>query len=573
MALVVLGGSPKGNAVTGASIIAAAQGFGGFVGAILKAAGQEIAGPLARVPSDAIILVNVNILEHQRLKEFDGPTYLWTRHRIRFRAVYNPLLNSYNQNNRNELPSLRAGWKAPVTDVALRHYLSQPRRSFQLFVGGQLYFQSPRAGTEVDAQQGPFPRVNNIALISGTKTFLVDYTLESCLNESYLFTSHPTVMLSHTFSSQNDIDQDFYTTRVINGHARFDTSRLLQLGARADEFRAWLFHAIPPGFHRAHIHVQVDEMGGQLAYSIVDRELTHSIGKYAADRGATRIACTHSSEISKPDIEDYAGEILGIGGDTAGKINKTRGAMNKGNMSMPKGAGAANIGMAVIGAGWNILRNVPRNTQTITCTVWGNKNSTRGGLRAVAANILRFRMMNLTYFLGATHASWHDDVHGKYVHGEVTIISPPVVSFLKDSLPDGFGLTPALQTFLNQSAKVRPLFPPAPGILAPPVVAPPLPGFPGVITIGPEISEDIEDVLTDRPQVVVRPPSVSPSPFGAAEGEIRLTADTGARGTYLESLISSALLAPNESPPEAVGDPYAKSRTPPDGTVTNPTFP
>src|SRR5207249_4175371 len=139
-----------------------------------------------------------------------------------------PLLNSYNQNNRLENPSPRIGFKAPVTDVALRHYLAQPRRHLALYIGGQLYFQSPRAGTVVDAQNGPFPRVNSIRLVSGTKTFLVDLTFESCLNESYLFTRSPSVMLSHTFNSEQDLDSDFFCTRTIHGHAVFDTSRLVQ---------------------------------------------------------------------------------------------------------------------------------------------------------------------------------------------------------------------------------------------------------------------------------------------------------------------------------------------------------
>src|SRR5205823_2149389 len=67
---------------------------------------------------------------------------------------------------------------------------------------------------------------------------------------------------------------------------------------------AYLFHPIPAGFHRVSIQALVDEGGGELMYTLVDRELTHSLGQYAARRGVTRIQCTHSSGIQKPDWEE-----------------------------------------------------------------------------------------------------------------------------------------------------------------------------------------------------------------------------------------------------------------------------
>ncbi len=380
----------------------------------------------------------------------------------------------------------------------------------------------------------------------------MDLTFETCLNESYLFTQHPSVMLSHTFSSEHDVDQDFYLTRVIHGHAFFDTSRLMQLGARADDFRAYLFHGISPGFHRVAIQAQVDEGGGELLYTIVDREVTHSLGEYAVNKGVTRIECTHGSEISKPDIEAQAASIFKVGDDVVQSVLNSKTGTLKGSK-----LGATLAGIKGL---WGLARNIPVNTQNIVCRVWGNNNSSREGLRSVCGNVLRFRAANLNRFSGATKMSWLDDVRGKFVQGTLTVTQPPVLTALNRLAPQGFGLLEVLRIGLNIQDILRPFF-----------ASPPGGGLDNNFEelpegIGNPLDGDVRDsILSVTPQFGSRPPSSGISG--------RLPGDAGARGTYIETLVSSALLAPNEAPPASGNFPFAKSRTPPDGVVTDPILP
>src|SRR5205823_4070462 len=102
----------------------------------------------------------------------------------------------------------------------------------------------------------------------------------------------------------------------------------------------------------------------------------------------------------------------------------------------------------------------------------------------------------------------------------------------------GLGLIDVLKFGLDFVDAARPLFPPPPG------------GGPG--NGGAEISEDIDGILSRAPLALVAPPG-GPVPGGL------LVVDRGARGTYVESLVSSALLAPNTAPPRPTATPVATS--------------
>lgn len=552
MSICVLAGTPGGPSVQVQGLLAAAQAFGGFVAGFAKLAADVVQGAAGQVPADSIVLLNTNILDWTRRNETSGPNYTWTRHTIRLRAIYNPLLNSFVQANAQQAPAFRIGFKAPVTDTAIRHALAQPRRKFMLFVGNTLVLESPRGQVTVDAQLGPFVKVNRVSLVSGTKTFLVDLTIETCVNESYLFTNKPSVMLAHTYSSQHAVDQDFYTTRVIHGHATFDTGRLVALGARADDFRAYLFHGISPGFHRVSIDAQVDEGGGELAYTIVDREVTHSLGEYARIRNVTRIQCTHDSANMMPGVWDT----------TIGAVNKALDG---------KTAGPGAIFSAAAGL-------VPIGVQTVVVKVWGNNRSTRAQLREVAAIVIGYRTAQLPNASRGIHASWHDDVKGRFVQGTYrtshaafeNIIDSPALEWLS---PVGAIFRDIFLTKKEEPIRGMPLPPGANTDLLQDAAAVAGGGVRPQRAVGRvmELGEDIApgfDIWSSKPRSVVVPPADGPL------ADMSQT-DTSARGTYVESLVSSALLAPNQAPPQPGSTPYAKHREPPDGTAAAnvPVFP
>ncbi len=444
-------------------------------------------------------------------------------------------MTSYVQLNQFQAPAARAGVSGAITDAAVRHKIEQPRKQVQFFIGGQLVLVSPSVGETTDAHWGPFVTVNDVSLFSGTKTMLVDVTVRCQVNECYRFQATPPVVLGHEYSMHHDIDQDFYTTRVISGRGIFNAARLKALGAKADDFRAYLFHPIPLGFHRQSITARVDEAGGQLQYTIVDRELSHSIAIGAAQLGVTRIECWHSSRVTKKDwYEQQIGTVQSmalygfatgiasaIATETAASwaINKIPVKVLRDGLL--KGAGLAGFALgAPVGAAYGLYQargNVPVRTQSITCRVWGNRTTHRGNLRLVAANLMWHRLKNLSHTAGATDVAWNDHVAQdmKYVEGTATIIEPPFNSLVVASAA---GIQNAW----------RPFWPAAPGFgpdQAFPDEGHQTENVPGILDVG---------ILNH----------VGPPGGGGPFGHPAVAGAGNARGSYTEALVSSALLAP-----------------------------
>jgi len=480
------------------------------------------------IPSDSIVLAQGDLLGHHRKPVTDrANNYLFTEHIIRFRGIYNPLVTSYIQLNQFAAPSGRAGVSGAITDAAVRHKIEQARKQVQLFIGGQAVVVSPSVGETTDAQWGPFVTANDVHYF-GTKTVLCDVTVRCCINECYRFQATPPVILGHEYSMAHDIDQDFYTTRTIHGHAIFNAARLQALGARADDFRAFLFHPLVPGFHRQAVHAQVDETGGQLIYQITDRELTHSIGKWAADRGVTRIECTHSSSVGKPDLYEQASGLIDAAWDAVGSIGK-KGIVKRAatlSSNLKRFVFGFKKGIEALGYFLHHARHViPLNTQTVTVQVWGNRLTNRGALREVAKKVINDRLVFKRMELGRTNVEWFDDVTGKYVRGTATVTEPPF-DFTESELE-------------NVEEVLRPFYPP-----------PPADFHEGA---GVEV-ERIRDVLDPGILDHVGPPGSGP--WG------HLVGDSNARGSYVQGLVASALLGPCANPPRPIATPVAVHREP-----------
>src|SRR2546429_506005 len=102
---------------------------------------------MSAISYNGITLYPVHVLRYEKHPQFDRPTYLFTRHTIHVRGVYNPAMTSW-------FPVLNAGIPLPppverpgafgaLTEWAIRHFLVQPRRPFLFAVGNVLVLQSP----------------------------------------------------------------------------------------------------------------------------------------------------------------------------------------------------------------------------------------------------------------------------------------------------------------------------------------------------------------------------------------------------------------------------------------------
>src|SRR5262249_40506316 len=146
------------------------------------------------IPADSIVLEDACILDDSREVVRNGTDYLWTARTVRLRGVYSPLYTSYVQTNPPAAPVARAGFRGAATDAAIRHKLEQPRRQLYLELGPSIVLRSPRAGQTVDANNGPFCMVNSITP-HGTKTYFVDLTFVTYVNECWNNVASPSVML------------------------------------------------------------------------------------------------------------------------------------------------------------------------------------------------------------------------------------------------------------------------------------------------------------------------------------------------------------------------------------------
>jgi hypothetical protein len=102
-------------------------------------------------------------------------------------------------------PQMTAGTFGPLTDLATKHRLMAPRQTLVYAVGNTPILVSPAINQDgfqsaTDAHNGPVPLACDVTLISGTKTFLVDFAIETYMNESYLYATTPPIILSHRWT-------------------------------------------------------------------------------------------------------------------------------------------------------------------------------------------------------------------------------------------------------------------------------------------------------------------------------------------------------------------------------------
>lgn len=205
----------------------------------------------------------------------DGSDYLGTRVTIEVEGVYSPFAMSYGE------PLLEggdpvdlAGFIAPTTDVAIRHYLSQPRCRLRYVVGDVTVVESPAPGQFVDAANGPTPRSWEAVKVT-ERTWHIRFRVETTVVECGTTESG---LLSNRWSMAHSIGDDRLTTIVTEGVAVFRTDRLAQVGRNADFFRDRLIPPAPQGFRRMRINIVVNPVGNIIQYSVVDQELFVYLG-------------------------------------------------------------------------------------------------------------------------------------------------------------------------------------------------------------------------------------------------------------------------------------------------------
>lgn len=389
---------------------------------------------------------------------YNGNQYLYTRHILSVTVVLNPQTNPTLTINRflppgggnPPVPALTGTLFRPgqtnvtqflpavagvdlsrgaVTDSLIRHVLGQPRQQLLYVLQGYAPLASPWAGFITDSTGGPLPLKLDVVQEQSDHTWILNYVIQTDINDCQRYTNKPKILLSHTWSMSHELDPDCFTVRVIEGRAVFSRDRLeanpvtnpvnaaiglvggglAQVVASvppilADDFRSQLFHEIPTNFKREKVTVKLQPDGVTLDYVIMDRERALNFNF----PNVTRVEGTHKVTTQWGGI---AAAYEAIKGAVLGGLRAT-----EENLRFAEG----NLGVAVPGLGQadqitiaadaqlasaaritaeriaGIAEGlIPQITHNIVLRLWGNRDCTRQQLTAYAY-LLLFSRLSLT---------------------------------------------------------------------------------------------------------------------------------------------------------------------------------
>jgi hypothetical protein len=234
-------------------------------------------------------LLRTNSYTKEAVFTDDQSDYLYTRFRIDADCVWNPEATSYDANLEATPGVLPAS-----TEANIRMALMQPRRKLFFSVEhpdpegeapNDILIESPAGGRPNDATNGPHVTRCTVKQIAGSRTFLVNIVVETCLLEC-----ETAPLISNRWSQAHEIDDNFYTTITTTGLAQFRMDA--KPGVAIDRFRADALPAIPRGFRRLGTKVVINPLGNMLAYTCIDREMPYSLGPtlVQGNSGVTKFA-------------------------------------------------------------------------------------------------------------------------------------------------------------------------------------------------------------------------------------------------------------------------------------------
>jgi len=393
----------------------------------------------------------LNVLEYKREAVYEHANYVYTKYRLVVRAVYNPAtqqdswgvsptFNALNQTGvpyipanpnaqgENNIagpllpplgrpnftlptgqPSIRAGVSSAVSDVALRHALMQPRQQLIFSVGGLVNIFSPMDGTQTDVMNGPTPIACNVAQLQGARTWVVDYAIETAINECPLYSGNVPAVLSHVWEMHHELDADYFAKQTIRGRALFRADAIIRMGLNPDDYRTLIALGIPPGFKRERVHVHVGNPPNLIEYELVDRQLPLGWSM----PGVTRLEATHSITTEKESTDTVAlRAVKSIAKSLAIFLNKN--AANQARLgaginpiTQAAGEGLADVENAgalaidIAEAGFEgAIGLLPINIHSLNIELWGDASTNRAALELFARQILAQRLLDFRLFVG-----------------------------------------------------------------------------------------------------------------------------------------------------------------------------
>lgn len=231
---------------------------------------------------------------------------------------------SSNIGSVNILPETSTG-SAADHHRHFRPLLLEPRRRFVmrlganvLAAGGQVLLEcnpadkssrSDRKSTKLnDLNNGPRGRILAVSQVAGDTLLRVEAEFEICKLECGLSDGkapNESGVLNNRWSCVDDINENFYTTRTFTGILRLATSMV-----SPHSFRDWVVPGLQPGMRRKKMEFRATEDGLNLAYTVVDEEVT-----FSAPEPATDWKVKHTESLGENGTMGYAELNITLSGD------------------------------------------------------------------------------------------------------------------------------------------------------------------------------------------------------------------------------------------------------------------
>lgn len=196
-------------------------------------------------------------------------------------------------------PITGATGDAAQTQRGIRYLLMEPRGPFEMRTGMAIEGGSLTGGTILlkaspvpsnansesfsgfDLNNGPRCLTHSIDHVVANELFRVSATFEVCVLECNAEGTSPnntSGVLSNRWSCQDEIDQNFYTTRTYTGVLRTFSGRI-----NPHQFRHYVVPPLEPGLRRERMDFEATADGLSLRYTVVDKEVAFAAPAPATD--------------------------------------------------------------------------------------------------------------------------------------------------------------------------------------------------------------------------------------------------------------------------------------------------
>jgi len=376
-----------------------------------------------------VTLEVVKLVSHKREAVFDKAkiNYLYTRHTLVVRAILAPTVSEHQINNRyrpdtstleptdflgpaavnqGNMDNAVVGPDPIVgleSDNAIRHRLMSPRGRLMYVVGGNYVIDSPHGNEACDVTFGPIPLFCHIEKIAGMGTISVLFGIQTDISQCPLFEDKFPAVMSHEYSQQVEIDEQFRTKRTTRGEIRVRADVMASTPCTPDAFREYFAQSCPAHYKRDAIRVVQHPDMTRLQYDIEKDDGTTVHKKVDLKGAVTRLAnlkVTHTVG-SKRKLGGAYNQFFGMPDPG---LNAPGGNFPKWIVESFRNAGALpdqqwmlSIGefIRALDSGSEVDRmrhGAPTVTESINIELFGSPLSTRYELELVGWYILLMRM-------------------------------------------------------------------------------------------------------------------------------------------------------------------------------------